>query len=487
MGNASLRNKIRRVWQFVSDDIWDIELTSLSALRALGVRLLRIIHLVVRGFREDKCPLHASALTYSTLMAIVPILAFSLALARGLGDETRTRDRIREAVSQWTSTFREAPGPAPVPDQVEPLTPAATEARLELADEIDNLVEQALQKVDNVNFTALGSVGLVLLFGLIIQVLGQVEDSFNNVWGVTACRPVWRKFTDYLSVLVVLPILAVAASSLPIVDFATRFLDEATANLVRSFLLSGFLRELVVLLMTTVTFGFILMFMPNTRVKPVPALVGGLVTGLLFIVWLKLCAALQIGVGRAGAIYGSFATVPILLAWVYTSWQIILFGAEITFAVQNGGTYRMEQGARRANIEARMQLALTILAEAGRATLGEAPPFAIAAFARERRISVRFLNDVVEDLVTAGLMAEIAHHEGHFALLRAPTALGIHDVLKAVSALGVKPSALGLVRLDPGVEEALRKIASGLNTTLRDVTVQTLLGGMGPVKRPVPR
>ncbi len=524
MSIKDVKKKVRRGWHFTVNDIWDIEITSLTRLRAIGVKTLRVLYLVFRGFKDDECPLHASALTYSTLMAIVPILAFSLALARGFGGAETAKNKIREAVTDWTSTFSHKVTHTGMTNAVDAATNAApttatnvapavatntattastngvgllvtngvgvaatgakAPVRQEqfqswLAEEINQSVEIAFEKVDNISFPALGGVGLVLLLWMIIQVLGHVERAFNSVWGVANGRSMWRRFTDYLSVIVVLPILAIAASSLPVVDFATRFLDENTAEVVRAILGSGMLKTLTVLILSSLCFAFMIVFMPNTRVKFLPGLLGGLIAALLFITWLKLCAFVQVGAARAGRIYGSFAVIPIVLAWVYVSWEIVLFGAEVAFAVQNCATYRMEQGARFANVRSQLLLALAVVTGAARKMLSmeEAEPgFDVAAYARSRKVPVRFLNEIVEVLVQAGFLGELSDRNGRYALLKAPTAIGVKDVMDAIMVSGVRPDALGLGGVDPRLEQAVDRASGGMGVALRQQSIQDLLG-----------
>ena len=490
------RMRVGRVWRFLTDDVWDIEMTSLSRLRALGVSAVRVVHLVVRGFQDDECPLHASALTFSTLMSIVPILALSLALARGLGGEEAARDRIREGISTWTESFRR-PGLVVDGESTEAGVPVAapTSSRVgadhaesgqngesesfddpDIAARINELVERAFEKVENINFAALSGVGLVVLLLTVVNVLGRVEGAFNRVWGVTTGRSLWRRFADYLSILLILPLLVLAASSMPVMDYATRFLDERTANTIQAFLRTGPLKGLTVLVMSTLCFGFLFIFMPNTRVRARAGLAGGFVTALLFIGWLWLCAMLQVGAARAGRIYGSFAIVPILLAWVHVSWQIVLFGSEVSFAIQNYATYRMEQGASRASMMARIVLALLVLREAVRAMRDPATPgLAVVAFAREQGVPVRFLHDVVAELTRAGMLGELSDQSGRLALLRPPNELTVREVMETMMQAGVPPESLGLRNVDSALTEAVERMRRGVETSLEHMAVQDLL------------
>ncbi|MFC1499333.1 YhjD/YihY/BrkB family envelope integrity protein [Verrucomicrobiota bacterium] len=476
-----MNDKLKRVWKFVSNDIWDIELSSLSAIRSFGVKSIRVLHLVFKGFREDECPLQASALTFSTVMAIVPVLALSLALARGLGDAETAKEQFRGAVENLTQNLRSqaAATTNTVPDTA---ISAENETNGSLspsvfAAEIDKMVDLIFDKVENVNFGAIGGTGLVILLFMVVQVLGQVESSFNRVWGVTTGRPIWRKFTDYISVMVVMPVLVVAASSVKIADIVTRFVDESWAAGIRTVLSANILTSLTVVIMTTLCFMFVIIFMPHSKVKAKPAFAGGFVSAMLFILWMKICALVQVAAFiRYGNIYGTFAVVPITLLWVYVSWNILLFGAEVAFAMQNCTTYTMERGAHKANVQSRIMLALSIIAEAGKAMLKETPNFEISSFAREKRIPVRFLNDMVNDLIQAGFLAKLSETKNNsFVLLKSPEHLKVGDIVDAVMRSGVEPQALGLSNIDPRIEKVLKKATESLDNSLQKTTVQDLI------------
>lgn len=480
MTSSGFGNRLARAWRFLVEDIWDIELTSLSGWGRWGVQAARVVNLVFKGFKEDECPLHASALTFSTLMSLVPILALSLALAKGLGDAETAKNKMRGAIYDWTqklgSTNIVAVTDAPTVDgETVELSTVAEQTSPELGDQINSFVDELFDKIENVSFTALGGVGLVILVWMVIQVLGRVEGSFNRVWGVAVGRSVWRRFTDYLSILFILPVLIVAASSVPIMDFAARFLSEDSAEMAGRIMGSGILKNFAVFGMTGLAFTFLIMFMPNTKVGLPPGLAGGFVSSLLFLIWLSICAAIQVGAARYGKIYGSFAVVPILLAWVFVSWEIVLFGAETAFAVQNCGTYRMEQGSRHANLRARVTLSLSVLMETARAMMGDTEGFEISDYARKHRVSVRLLQGVVHDLVRMGFLAEVTEGNGRCVLLKSPSLLRVKDVLDAVVETGVRPEDVGLDTVDPALDKMLGRIGDSVSQTLGEQTIANLV------------
>ena len=174
---------LSRIKRFVTDDIWDIDQSSLPRIRRIGVNAARVLHLVLKGYWANDCPVHASALTYTTLIAIVPVLALALSVLRGFGAASHAEQQIMNSVSAMPEQFRV-------------------------------FVGDILQYVKNTSFSALGGMGLAFLLVTVVLVLSQVESSFNRVWGVQVPRTVLRRFSEYLSVLVVVPVLMVAATTL---------------------------------------------------------------------------------------------------------------------------------------------------------------------------------------------------------------------------------------------------------------------------------
>lgn len=433
-----------RAWRFVSEDIWDVELSSLSRMRRFGVNAIRVIHLVFRGFVENECPLHASALTYSSLMAIVPILALALALLRGLGAADKLEMKILEAVTTMPAQFQE-------------------------------IVNQILGYVRNTNFTTLGGVGLALLIWIVIDVLGRVEMSFNRVWGVAVSRSLLRKVSDYLSILMVVPVLIIAATTLNatltspvIIHLVQEWLGPA--QIIYSRLLS-----LTPFLVTCAAFIFLYKYMPNTRVNALPAVISGLAGGSLWIGWQWIYITLQIGISHYNAIYATLASIPIFLFWLYISWQIVLLGAEIGFALQNYATYKMEQRAHGASTRSRIMLALSIMSNAAQSMMINVPHFRVSAYARGHRIPVRLINEVVDQLVEANLLAEVAACDGSYVLLKVPDSIRVTDVINVMIQSGASPQSLGLDRLNPAIRQVLGKEETGAAEALKDFSITDLL------------
>ena len=488
-------------------DIWDIEITGLPALKRGLLRIVRILILVWQGFKRDECILHASSLTFMTLLSFVPILALAVSLVRAVSyDESireKTKDLVRSLVIETTSEKPVGYPNSNHPFSVTNTTPlglvenssvdkpafpgsfAVTntptvqtsayvipEGALTI-DKIESMIDTGFDRVEQLNFGALGGIGLIFLIWAVISVLGDVEAAFNRVWGVVENRPLLRKFTDYLSVLIVCPLLLVVASSLPFVSAWETRMDE----LDRGFFLSSVagmpvIRVIWVLFLLTLAFTFLLRFTPNTKVKLGPGFMGGFVAAVGFAGWLKLCVALQVGVAKYSTFFGSFAMVPIVLSWVYVSWEILLFSAEVSYSVQNVDTYRMELGWREASQKGRILLAAALLREAVESLSKGDGLLNLREFNRHYRISVRLVRDVAHELAQSGVIVETAENSDCFAVRKNLSTLSTGDLVRTMLDVGLSPDSLGLEGLKTSklISDDLEKaLKTGLTTPIENL------------------
>jgi membrane protein len=439
---ASADSFWERAKQFLLHDIWDIELSSLSRARRSIVKMLRVLQLVIKGFGEDECLLHASALTYVTLMALIPMIAIVFSILKGLGAGQDAMDRMMEQLSTMPEQFR-------------------------------GFVENLLVTVSNANVVAVGWIGVIALLIMVVQMLSSVETSFNRVWGIRTSRNLLRKTANYISILVVVPILIMTAVTV------TATLSNGTFILKLGLAAPAYrsMLRLAPVLASWLAFTFLYVFMPNTRVQVLPALISGLAATVLWLAWQKLYIALQVGIARYNVLYGTFLSVPIFLMWLYFSWVIVLLGAEIAFAIQNHATYRMERAAHTASAKSRLLLALGVVLDAARALQADKPPFETAGYARAHRVPVRLLNEIVHVLVNAKLLAETAEKQGCYVLLKTPEKISARDIIGVIMQDGTPPETLGLCPLDPEIEKVLGALEAGLTGSLNDLTIRDLLEG----------
>ena len=328
----------------------------------------------------------------------------------------------------------------------DPATPNnAAEQGVITEDTLLELVDKGFDIVERLNFGTLGGIGLLMLVWTVISVIGNVEQAFNHVWGVEETRPFFRKVTDYLAVVIILPFLAVAASSVPVLAALERKMAsfDAAVGLSR---FAGFpvFRVLWVLVILSLGFCMILRGAPNTHVRFRPALAGGFLAAIGFSLWLKLCLKLQIGVAKYSQFFGTFAAVPILLFWMYVSWMILLVAAEVSFALQNADTYRLESGWTAPSPRARALFAAALLRDlAGRVREGEGL-LDLTAWNRSHRVSVRLVRDVAAALVRAGVLAPVDGRHDVYAATVDLQSWTLADLVRALASDGASAESLSV-------------------------------------------
>ncbi|MDD5706892.1 MAG: YhjD/YihY/BrkB family envelope integrity protein, partial [Kiritimatiellae bacterium] len=232
------RSGMGRLRRFFSDEIWDFELDQIKGVRRGLIGALRIVRMVWRGFRQDECQLHASALTYFSLMSLVPILALALALARVFGGENLARQKVTAEIAAWGQQL--AAGTAAAGESV--FVSDFTARMTRYADLI-------FDQIAAIGFGTLGGVGLIVLIWMAVGMLSQVERSFNRVWNAPP-RPLWRKFSDYLSFVLIVPFLTLVASTIPVADFVARNFGGLVGGLLGANGLTVFTERVLVVALT---------------------------------------------------------------------------------------------------------------------------------------------------------------------------------------------------------------------------------------------
>jgi len=288
---------IRSSTHFLNHKLWKVRIDKMGAKQGLFVKQLRILTLAVKGFNEDKCLLKASALTYYLLFSIVPVIALAFAIAKGFGFQDTLQQNLLNDFSE----------------QKEIVTQVFTYAN---------------EMLSNAKGGIIAGVGVVLLLWSVMKLLGNIEDSFNEIWEIKKSRSIIRKFTDYLSILLIAPIFLLVSGSITVMlrSQMDNIMETFTWLQNASFLFTVVMKLFSFLLITGL-FTFIYMVLPNTKVKFRSAFVAGIVAAILFELLEWAYINFQIGVAQYNAIYGSFAALPLFLIWVQYSWFIVLFGA----------------------------------------------------------------------------------------------------------------------------------------------------------------
>ena len=313
--------------------------------RILEWSVVRWGQLVVKGFVGSHCSLHAAGLTYFSMLAMIPILCCVLVLAKVANVDHFAREQINVQIDAMITSVEQGQQEINAEEaETDPEKAKALKKRIaaeEFAKQARQFSDKMFEKIDKFDVRKLGWIGLAMLLWTVISSLGQVETSIDEIWGVEKGRPIWKKAYLYLFVALVVPVLAALAMSMPILNVVknvivatagSTWLTKWVSDGLVWFIDSWVFRLVISLGFASLAFGYFLWVMPYCRVKFRHAWYGGLLTSVLFGAVMKLCAVAQVGIAKSSALYGSFAFLPIVLAWFYMSWQVVLLGACFTNA-----------------------------------------------------------------------------------------------------------------------------------------------------------
>lgn len=368
---------LSRITHFIRTEIWRTRLKDHSRPKSFLIKQIRVLALAVRGYQEDSCKFRASALTFYSLLSIVPVVAMMFGVAKGFGLEKKVEAEILQRFK------------------------GQEEVVVEIVGFANSLLENAKGGV-------IAGIGVAILFWTIVKVLGNIENSFNEIWGVKKGRGIGRKFSDYLSIMLLCPILLVMAGSATVVVSSQILIIMQKIPLIRSLgpVVTVSLK-LVPYFMIWLMFTFVLIFIPNTKVRFKAGLVAGIVSGTIFQLVQWAYINFQIGVAKYGAIYGSFAALPLFLMWLQISWLVVLFGAELAFAMQNVETYEFEQDCLSISQSHKKLLALLITNHFVKEFCRGEKPSDAAQVSRNLEIPIRLVRQILFELVEANVLSEV--------------------------------------------------------------------------------
>ncbi len=372
-----MNKRIASFWKFLTYDIWRITEDEVTRTTYAIYNIIKTIYLCISRFAEDRLVNKASALTYSTLLAIVPILAILFAIARGFGFDNLMESQIVNGFGGQTE---------------------ATQVLLQF-------VNSYLSQTKSGIFIG---VGLVMLLWSVLNLINNMEITFNRIWQVKKARSMYRKITDYFSMLLLIPILLVVSGGLSI------FMSTMVKNIEDFTLLAPigkFLIRLIPYVLTWIMFTGLYIFMPNTKVKFKHALISGMLAGTAYQAFQFLYISSQLWVSRYNAIYGSFAALPLFLLWLQISWTICLFGAELTYAGQNISNFNFDKDTRNISHRYREFISILIMSLIAKRFEKNESPYTAQEISEECQIPIRLTHQTLYELQEIKLIHEVATDE----------------------------------------------------------------------------
>lgn len=400
----------------------------LRGVKAVGMTLYRC-------FSDHECLIRASALSFTTILSFVPVLALTFAVLKGLGVQNLVEPFILDQVAAGS---RET-------------------------------VSRIVAYINNTNMKTLGAAGVLGLVFTTVSLIGSIEEAFNVIWGVAETRTLLRKFSDYFSILFTAPLLVLTA----VTATTTLQSQQIFQWLIQRAYLGDFivfLLRLLPYLSIWVALVFMYMFLPNTRVKLRSAILGGILAGTLWQGAQWGYVSLQVGVSRYNAIYGTLATLPIFMVWIYISWIVVLAGMEVVHLHQNprlleGGTTNIPL-----SYSARVALALECAVRVCRSFLTGAPAPTTEALASSLEVVEADVAQALECLCRGGFIVRL-EGEGGWQPSRAPSLVRLSDLLRS---LGDDGNDLPAAPFSRGTTVAIERVEGMINTAGGEITLQDL-------------
>lgn len=461
--------RLRRAGAWFERDLWQRDLVGLPTFRRFGLHSLRMGFLIWRGLKEHESFHRAAALTYITVLSLVPLLAFAFALAKGFGAYDYLVANVLDPFLDSTFGSRTAGAQPSISDSVAPAVGSGTVLVGE-TNQLRQAFDQLLGFVAGTNVANLGIIGLVVLIFTVLKLMGHIENAFNSIWGVGRSRTLVRKFADYLSIVAITPLLLIAASAL-----RAAFASPRVLTFLREELMLGPVVELLLRIVPFVGlwlgFSVLGLVMPNTRVRLRAALLGGFLGAVAWSAIQLGYVKLQWGVSQYNALYAGFAAIPLFLVWVWLSWIAVLFAAEVAYADQHSEAYLRKVRGGALEPGQRRTLALALAVQSTEAFLGKRRPLDLEGLLLRFVLPERELLDVLGRLESANILAELDAGESRaWTLARDPATVRATDVLSAVDG----PSELDHLLGDPRADRTLACLRDSVAQDPANLTLRQL-------------
>lgn len=367
-----LKKRALETWRYCSNDVWN------DTRHSWKVSLVKTLNLFVKSFLNGDLQTRACSLTYRTMLAIVPALAMICAIARGFGFQTFIENQLI----------------AHFPAQKTMLTTSF------------NFVDSYLKQASGGVFVG---VGVIFLIWTLISLIRNVEESFNKIWYIEKGRSIWRMTTDYLAILLVLPILMICASGLSL------FVSSSFSKLLPYDFMKpalSWLFDFVSLIFSWLFFAGTYMLIPNTKVKFKNAIVPGILVGTAYSILQWLFVGGQLYVAKYNAIYGSFSFLPLFLIWMQLVWLITLIGAVLCYSIQNIGEFNFGDNIRNMSADYRRQTTFVVLGIICRRFHESLPAMTPREISQHYRLPINLVVPTVSRLISAGILNYVEVHEG---------------------------------------------------------------------------
>ena len=422
---SKLKALINRITVFVTKDIWSFELYQKGPLRRAIANTVKVVVIAVRTFLDDKVMTRAAALTYSTLFAIVPILALIFAVARGFGFENIVTGLLKNGIIGENESLNS----------------------------VMQFIDGYMQYVSSGAFIG---IGLLFLLFSVYSLADGIEANLNSIWHVKKSRRMGRKITDYFSLILLIPIGIICLCGM------SALASSVLSHMEGFQLLGGFAKFIIEDALPYVVAGLILtgfyIFMPNTKVRFKYAIIPGIIAGCLFQALQNLYFNGQFSLSSYNAIYGGFAALPLFLLWLNVSWAIILFGCELAYVSQNNDNFNYFKEPDKISRRHEDFYSLMVMACICKRFNRHETALTRKELADELHIPLRYVVSSLDTLTDSGLLETVLQNDEREPAYVPATDTKQLTVVKVLSAINNSGYCDLDHALDSNIREALFKI-----------------------------
>jgi len=424
--------------------LWKKDLAQMPEWQALSIKLLRIFYAVIRDLSGGLPTLRAMGLVYTTLLSLVPFLAVGFSVLKGFG----------------------------VHNQIEPLLLSALAP---LGEQGKEITEYIIGFVDNIKVGILGAVGIALLFYTVISLIHKIESALNHTWQITEYRALAQRISDYLSIIMVGPVLVFAALGITATIASSSVVSSISAIEPFGFLIS-FVGKLLPFFLIISAFTFIYILVPNTKVKFRSALTGAIIAGILWQTAGILFASFVAGSTNYTAVYSSFAILIIFMIWIYLSWLILLIGASISFYHQNPGRITARQKILNLSGRLREKVALLVMYRIGKSFLDNEDHWTSEKLASDLDVSAESLSTVLNSLVDNHLITHSGKKEIFYLPCQSLEHISISSILSTVRAAEESPDLNSEnIKSEVAIDQLVNSIEQSVKNSLGDMSLRDLI------------
>jgi membrane protein len=444
-----------RVGAIIKKAVWEKDMARLPPWHAHLLRLVRASFVLARDLAEGELTLRATSLVYTTLLSLVPLLAVSFSMLKAFG----VHNRIEPVLQRF----------------LEPLGTKGVE-----------ITAQIIGFVEHMKVGVLGTLGLGMLIYTVISLLQKVERAFNYTWHVQRARPFLQSFNQYLSVLIVGPLLTFTAIGLTATLTSHGYIQEIIAAAPLGGLLAA-LTRLVPYLLVIPAFTFVYIFVPNTKVRIASAFYGGTIAGVLWQLSGWAFTTFVVSSTRYTAIYSGFAIVIMFMIWLYVSWLILLIGASISYYHQHPEHLSVRRRDTQLSNRVKERLAMLLVALIGQRYYHKESAWSVPQLARHLQVPEDAVTSVVEGLVQAGILARSDDEPPRLLPARPMEITPVKDLLVAVRrAEELHHLHSAQLPAAPVVDDVVGKLERSATATLDGLTLKDLLPAHRPTDIPDP-